>query len=102
MKQTIYIAGKVTGLPAEPTAAKFWEMQQQIEAKGHIAVNPITLVNNPDASWDDAMRICLEALSQCDGVIFLPCAVDSPGAQVELETAISLNLDLYADIVEIN
>ena len=48
MNQTIYIAGKVTGELPEPTAAKFKNMQIELEAKGFDVINPIEVVNNTD------------------------------------------------------
>lgn len=94
MKARIYIAGKVTGLPWEPTVAKFAAAKLLLEARGVEAVNPIELVNDPHAPWEEAMRICLLALKDCTGIYMLPCSVDSRGAQIELQTAMELGISI--------
>jgi hypothetical protein len=101
MRRVIYIAGKVTGVDPIVCAAKFASMERQIKAKGHIVVNPITLVNDPNCDWFKAMDICLDALRTCDTIFMLPCSTDSKGAQRELDTAIQLNIDIFTDIKDI-
>lgn len=88
----IYIAGKVTGLPIDEVTAKFKAAQNEIEAKGFIAVNPIELVNDWKATWYQAMRICIKELMNCDDVYLLPDYSNSPGAQIELSLADSLKI----------
>lgn len=98
MNKTIYIAGKVTGLPAEPTAQKFKTAQLELEAKGFDVINPIELVNNPDENWYSAMRICVEALLSCDAIYLLPCYTDSKGALIEHKTAVKMGIDIYYEL----
>ncbi|WP_264520366.1 DUF4406 domain-containing protein [Flavobacterium sp. N1994] len=96
--RTIYIAGKVTGEDPEECAAKFEAAEVQIRAKGFEVINPIKLVNNIYESWDAAMVTCLNALGTAQGIFMLPCSVNSKGAQIELEAAFALNLDIYSDL----
>jgi hypothetical protein len=98
MNKTIYIAGKVTGLPPEPTAEKFKNAQIELEAKGFDVVNPIELVNDPKASWITAMATCLEALELCDAIFMLPCYADSIGAKIEHNTARKLGIQIYYEL----
>ena len=101
MNKTIYIAGKVTGEPQEPTAAKFKAAQLELEAKGFDVINPIELVNNPNESWDVAMGICLEALETCDAIFLLPCFADSKGARIERRQAVANGIHVYYNLEEI-
>ncbi|MFV8364794.1 DUF4406 domain-containing protein [Flavobacterium sp. XS1P27] len=98
MNKTIYIAGKITGLPAEPTALKFKEAQDELEAKGFDVINPIELIDNPKEDWDVAMNKCLEALEFCDAIYMLPCYTDSKGAMIEHRTATKLGLQIYYEL----
>jgi nucleoside 2-deoxyribosyltransferase len=64
----IYIAGKVTGLPIEEVSDKFKTAQQALEEKGFTAVNPLMVVNDPQAKWNQAMKKCIGELVSCDAV----------------------------------
>ena len=101
MNKTIYIAGKVTGLPAEPTALKFKEAKDELEAKGFDVINPIELINNPKEDWDVAMNKCLEALEFCDAIYMLPCYTESKGAMIEHRKATKLGLHIYYELERI-
>ena len=101
MNKTIYIAGKVTGLPAEPTALKFKTAQDQLESRGFDVINPIELIDNPQEDWDVAMKTCLEALEFCDAIYMLPCYTDSRGAKLEHRTATKMGITIYYQLEEI-
>lgn len=88
----IYIAGKVTGLPIEEVSAKFTAAQKVLEARGFIAVNPLRVVNDSETSWNAAMKKCITALVACDAVLLLPCYINSPGANFELQIATRLEI----------
>ena len=76
----IYIAGKITGDP--DYRAKFADAQRQIEAQGHIALNPATLPEGMEPK--DYMRICFAMIDVADAVVFLPDAAESAGARLEM------------------
>lgn len=97
----IYIAGKITGLPWDEVVTKFKTAQLAIEAIGFVAINPIELVNNPNAGWKEAMLICLAEIKKCDGAYFLECSQNSRGAKIELEVAIKNNLTLFTTLTEL-
>jgi hypothetical protein len=90
----IYIAGKVTGLPFEEVKKKFAEAQESLEAIGHEAVNPITLVNDANCEWEVAMKICLKAMLDCDAIMLLDDWEDSTGAKIEMKLADSVGIDI--------
>ena len=76
----IYIAGKITG--DQDYRAKFADAQRQIEAQGHIVLNPATLPEGMEPK--DYMRICFAMIDVADAVVFLPDAAESAGARLEM------------------
>ena len=76
----IYIAGKITGDP--DYRAKFADAQRQIEAQGHIALNPATLPEGMEPK--DYMRICFAMIDVADRVLFLRDWFLSTGAKIEM------------------
>ena len=90
-KRTVYIAGKVTGLPYTEVYAKFKAKQLELEADGYEVVNPCE-ITPADAEWQAAMRICIKALVQCDSICLLPDWYLSDGAKVERSLALTLGL----------
>jgi hypothetical protein len=79
----IYIAGKVTGLPKDEVVEKFAAMQKKIEGLGFEAVNPIEIVKDFNTPWNQAMRLCIAALTLCDAIVLLPDWMSSNGAKIE-------------------
>ncbi|MGV9003979.1 DUF4406 domain-containing protein [Flavobacterium sp.] len=98
MKGTIYIAGKVTGVPHQERTEKFKHAEDALIKQGWRTINPLRLVKNPNEEWHTAMEICIAHLSLADAIYMLPCSVDSPGAKLELQTAIELNKDIYYEL----
>ena len=96
--KTIYIAGKVTGVPVEQRTAKFQAAETMLQKRGFETVNPIKLVEDPNTDWQTAMDICFIALAKCNSIYMLPCSVDSPGAKLELEFALLKNMDVYYEL----
>lgn len=90
----IYIAGKVTGLPITECTMNFGLAQIAIEKLGHIAVNPLVVVNDWKCPWDLAMRKCITALMECDMILMLDNSSDSPGARLEFDLAKNLKIPI--------
>lgn len=88
----VYVAGKVSGLPASEVIAKFDDATLSLMKLGHNVVNPTRLVE-VDAHWSYAMRICLRALVECTHIYLLPDWKDSPGARLEVEVARKLEVE---------
>ena len=77
---TIYIAGKMNGLPNKGRDA-FWEAQITLEEQGHIVLNPAVL---PDGLRPEQyLPICLAMLEQADAIYMLRNFENSPGALIE-------------------
>lgn len=96
-KPKIYIAGKVTGLKIEDVTEKFKSVQKELEADGYEVVNPIEVVQDPNTSWKNAMKLCIAALVQCNSIYLLPCWEDSKGAQVEYNLAKAIGLRILRE-----
>lgn len=96
--KTIYIAGKVTGVSVAERTAKFKAAETMLQKRGWLTINPLKLVKNPNQDWQTAMDICLANLRTADAIYMLPCSVYSAGAQLELQTAIELNKDIYYEL----
>lgn len=96
----IYIAGKVTGLPQAEVVAKFEEAQLNFEKLGFEVVNPVEVVGTFDTTWQDAMRLCIKAMMNCNEMVLLPCWTHSKGALVErtLAESLGMNITFYDSI----
>lgn len=90
---TIFISGKVTGEDRSHCIAKFDHAQKMLEAEGYKVINPLVIVPE-NSQWDDAMHICLDALSQADGMLQLPCWGNSEGAKMENNDAIEHGIEI--------
>ena len=101
MKKKIYIAGKVTGLPRRETFLKFKKAELAVAASGFSAINPIEVVNDENALWNVAMKACIKALIDCDAVLFLPCFINSKGAQIEFELAKDMDIKVFHSLEDL-
>lgn len=95
MAKRIYIAGKVTGLPIHEVTMKFGTAQKQIEEMGFIALNPLELVNDWKATWQNAMKICISKLATADAVVLLDNWEQSKGAKIEKQLADDLDIPTF-------
>lgn len=79
-KETVYLAGKITGDPDYRT--KFFTAARELEAAGFIVVNPATL---PQYGFEHEayMRMSGAMLEECAAVCFLPDWKQSDGARWE-------------------
>lgn len=81
---TIYIAGKMAGLP-DKGRAKFASAAERLREKGHIVLNPVELPDGmPGSSY---MPICLAMVGVADAVYALDNWKDSRGAWIEVRYA---------------
>ena len=94
----IYIAGKVTGLPQQEVIIKFVEAQANVTALGLEAVNPLEVVGDWNTPWEDAMKLCIKALMDCDAIVALDDYKDSEGANVELVLAKRLGILIFTEL----
>lgn len=92
-KRKAYIAGKVTGLPAHTASMRFGTKQKELMNKGYDTVVPLDIVPT-EASWEEAMRICIAALMECDELHLMSCWQESKGAVIERDLAQRLGMPI--------
>ena len=95
--KTIYVAGKVRGLPFQEVREKFENKTKELRAAGYMVRNPVALVEmynncqeyiggrllNDGNSRNETLRFCLKQMLDCDGIYLLPDWKWSEGAKVE-------------------
>lgn len=75
----VYIAGKITG--DRQYRAKFRAAAKELEAMGHVVLNPATLPAG--LAETDYINIGLAMLNAADVAVFLPDYQESKGAMME-------------------
>jgi hypothetical protein len=96
MNNTVYIGGKMTGLPD-------WGEESFRDAEDYLRSNTDWAVINPARSFCGVktlprpvyLRYCVHALLQVGQVVFIPGWMDSKGAKLEYSIAKELNLPIY-------
>lgn len=78
----VYIAGKVTGEDVKSCKEKFAKAEFLLKRKGYQTINPLRLCP-PNANWENAMKMCIRKLSECDAIYLLTDWEESRGAKVE-------------------
>lgn len=88
----IYISGPMSGLP-DLNFPAFAEAAKKLAQDGHEPINPATL-NRDGASWHECMRNDIRALVDCDALVLLKGWEKSNGAQIEMNLAHRLGLQI--------
>jgi hypothetical protein len=99
--KTIYISGKITGLPAHEVEHKFAFAELRFPSVSFKVINPATLCADIEegSDWREYMRRCIKALADADMIYVLPCYKDSRGAQMEIFIAMTLGIEIiYAQL----
>ena len=99
MKNKIYLAGPMTGLPDLNYPAFHWAAAQ-LRALGHEVLNPAENPVPPCGSWQGYMRLALAQLVQCECIALLPGWAESKGALIERKLAqvLGMHIVLYCDL----
>ena len=88
-----YISGKITGM--EKDAYELFEAaEREVIALGYLPVNPFKLNHDHDKSWRAFMRRDIKALCDCEAIYMLDNWRQSPGANIELDIANHLEMDV--------
>ena len=93
MAKTIYVAGKMYGLPEEEVREKFEKATSHLKEEGYNVVTPVTEFEG-NRSWEDTMRHSIKTMLECDEVHLLPCWQESRGAQLERDIAVRLGMNV--------
>lgn len=86
-KQTIYIAGPVTGHDPVEVEKAFRTKEAELIMEGYRVLNPVALVEQyqlNDKSWEDIMEFLLPYCISADILYLLPGSDTSEGSKVEL------------------
>jgi hypothetical protein len=84
--KTVYLAGKITGLPRWWVVAKFVFFDLYLTFRGYQVYNPATMISKK-TEYSEAMTICIKNLNNCEYVYFQPDWWISIGARIEFEVA---------------
>lgn len=98
MNTTIYIAGKVSGLPHWKAKLNFDRAAKYWRERAYTVINPMEIVVDPNTDWETAMRICIKAMMDAGTIFMLHNWRDSEGAIIEHDLAEKLKMKIiYED-----
>lgn len=89
----VYISGPITGV--KDYKRKFQEVKEKLIKKGYEVINPAELdcvMIGKNFSYDEIMQICLELLSRCQAMAFLPGWEHSRGSNIEYGYALAKDI----------
>lgn len=93
-RKRLYISGPMTGIP-DYNYPFFNNVAVALRALGFDVVNPAELHPNPGSvSWEECLREDIAALMYCDTLVLLPGWMGSKGANLELQVAQSVGIDV--------
>jgi hypothetical protein len=91
---TVYISGRVTGLPREGVEAKFNTAGALLHANGQNPINPLKAVPG-GRTQREAMQKLLPLLLDCDAILMLEDWEHSAGAKIEFQLAQYVGMKIY-------
>jgi hypothetical protein len=95
MIKTIFISGKITGLPVEVYTQNFATAEYFLIKNGYDVVNPLTITKDiPPNDYAKLLAKCIEKLISCDAIFMLKGWQDSKGALIENYTAVTLGKEI--------
>lgn len=92
--QTVYISGKVTGLPFVAAKRKFDDAERKLKSMGYKPINPIKIGEIAGFKWEDYMKRDIQMLCDCSYIYPLDNWKDSKGAKLEMEIAKQLRIPI--------
>jgi len=81
---SIYVAGKVTGLPYNQVVEKFKHACSFIKSMGYEPINPLDFVPNKEATWDEAKPYLMPHIKRAHAIYLINDWSQSDGAKQEL------------------
>ena len=95
--KTIYISGKISGLPISEVISKFQRSCAKVKRFGLEPKNPLDNGLPWDAAWEDQMSKDISILLRCDAIYLLPDYLESDGAKIELAVAKQCQMPVFID-----
>jgi hypothetical protein len=95
----VYLSGPMTGMP-EFNYPAFHEAARSLRAVGFEVVSPAEKPMEAHAPWVAHMRLDIELMLACAGVVMLPGWEQSKGARIERRLALELDMPV-ADIATV-
>ncbi len=89
-----YIAGKIGALPFLEYTEKFEKAKKEVEALGFFPISPVDLPHEHGRSWGEYMREDLTELLKCHSLYALRDWRTSPGATLEITTAMAVGIHI--------
>lgn len=89
----VYLSGKITG--DEHYKEKFLKKEKELADLGFSVMNPASLNNYPEFTWDDYLKICFSMIEVCDAIFVIDGKDDSRGVKEEIAYSQSLNKRLF-------
>lgn len=87
----VYLSGPMSGLP-EFNYPAFKAAALQLERFGFEVVNPAENGLPKEAAWEQHMRLDIQLMLDCDGLVMLSGWENSKGARIERRLAMELGL----------
>jgi hypothetical protein len=94
---TVFISGKIDGLPYEEVSRKFDEARQLLEFVGYFVVSPINNNSKNCYTWEHKLLHRIELLLPCNVVYFLDNWTESTESLIEYDIAMRLNKIIIID-----
>lgn len=96
MAKSIYISGKITGLPETEAFHNFLFAEAMLASNGWACVNPMKIgFGAMEKSWANFMIADLKALIPCNAIYMLSNWHESQGARIEHAFAIAMAKEVY-------
>ncbi|CAH1190340.1 hypothetical protein PAECIP111893_00283 [Paenibacillus plantiphilus] len=91
--KVVYISGPMTGFE-DLNFPAFFDAEDNLRALGYEIINPAR-IDQPDKSWVACMKRDIVEMMAADTVVTLPGWEKSKGAQIEVELAKRLGMQVY-------
>lgn len=95
----VYISCPITGHDIEKVKEQIYNAALSIHEEGNVAVSPLEVSPNPEASYAEHMGRDIQALLECDAVLFLKGWETSKGCKLEMQAALIYNKQLFFLVV---
>lgn len=87
--KTIYISGRITGIPYDEAFETFYSAEKKLQNVGYAVINPMAHIHfNESFTWFDYLGECIKLLGKCGNIYMLKDWQLSDGACIEHEISI--------------